>query len=368
MEGAHAIPNNSPLFRRRSGRIFTQSSHRLFLEQSPLRNRHLPAAYRTHENQHTLNNNSPHISVNSAELLSSLSPDPEMSTDNGESPTNKIKQRCVEDVIHSIVQPRSWNGISSSASRPACPICLCQSQKVIIIKACLHVFCRDCILRWRSISRKTTCPLCLQTWDLVVTDIYSVNEYRVVPFWKLRKESVWCTYRNHHKNRASIYTLNGPERTAIPPGARQRNPEWFVTNKQAVKRWLRREIQAITDLDTLNAEPMVWQILRLLQHIPIKSSQTTWNPVLMTKIWDLIFFSTEIFLHELYVFTNVTPPSLAEFDTWVAKSRTIDLTQSSPVPLFSLPPMGTHIDLTLPSVRAEDSESDASLQEIINLT
>jgi len=368
MESGPVIPINAPRFCRQNGRMFTRSDHRIFLERTPTRDRHPPPAYRPLENQETLNDNSPQMRLNNTEFLSSRSLVTEMSTANVKSPRNKIKQRSVEDILNSILNPGSKSTIPNTSSLPKCPICLCQCQRIIIISSCLHTFCRDCILRWRCQSRKTTCPLCLQTWDLVVTDIYSVNEYRVLPFWKLLKEAVqWRTCRNHHKNRASIYTLNG-ERTPIPPGAQQRSPEWFLTNELVVKRWLRREIGAITDLDTLNAKPIVWQVLRLLKYIPMKISENIWNPVLMSKIWDLIFFSTEIFLHELFVFTNVSPPSLAEFDTWVAKSRTIDLTQSSPVPMFSMPLIDTDIDLTLPSAGEEDCASDVSLYEIINLT
>jgi len=216
-----------------------------------------------------------------------------------------------------------------------------------------------------------------------------MKEYRVIPFYKLREESApWCCYSDHLKNRASIYTENGPERTAIPSMAQYREPAWFATNELAVKKWLRREIQAITDLDTLNAEPLVWQVLRLLQRIPLKTSRTGWNPELSSKIWDLLVHSTEIFLHELYVFTNVTPLSLAEFDSWVAKSRTIDLTESKPASPYlmqfmdsdvdltlhsegeidlTLPSEG-EIDLTLPSEGEHGSDSDVILQEVIDLT
>jgi len=368
MESGPVIPINNPRFCRQNGRMFTRSDHRIFLEPSSTRDRHPLPAYMPHQDQETGSGNSSHISSNSTEFLSSQSLVTEMSTTSVNSRQNKIKQRSVEDILNSILDPRSKSTIPNTSCLPKCPICLCKCQRVIIISSCLHTFCRDCILRWRCQSRKTTCPLCLQTWDLVVTDIYSVDEYRVVPFWKLLKEAIqWRTCTNHHKNRASIYTLNG-ERTPIPPGAQQRSPEWFVTNEQVVKRWLRREIEAITDLDTLNAKPIVRQVLMLLQYIPMKISETIWNPELMSKIWDLIFFSTEIFLHELFVFTNVSPLSLAEFDTWVAKSRTIDLTQGSSAPMFSVPPIHTDIDLTLPSAGEEDGASDVSLYEIINLT
>jgi len=244
-------------------------------------------------------------------------------------------------------------------------------------------------VRWRSLSRKTTCPLCLQSWDLVLTDIYSMTEYRVIPFFKLREElASWCLNRDHCKNRASIYTQNGPKRTTIPSSAQLREPAWFVTNELAVKRWLRREIQAITDLDTLNAEPIVRKVLTLLQQIPLKISRARCNPELTSKLWHLLFHSTEIFLHELYVFTNVTPLWLAEFDSWVAKSRTIDLTQSTPAWSWdttcidsdvgntlqsdgeidlTLPSDG-EIDLTLPSEGEDDSDSDVTLPEVIDLT
>lgn len=257
-------------------------------------------------------------------------------------------------------------------------------------------------MRWRSLSRKTTCPLCLQSWDLVVTDIYSMTEWRVIPFFKLREEYAPSSLnRGHLKNRASIYTLDGPPRTAIPSNALLREPAWFVTNEIAVKRWLRREILAITDLDTLNAEPLVWKVLRLLQKIPLKISRAkseapscsewqsfrdSWNPKLTAKIWDILFHSTEIFLHELYVFTNVSPLSLAEFDSWVAKSRTIDLTQSnaawSSIYIIdsdvdqrlqsdgidlTLSSDG-EIDLTLPSEVEDDSDRNDISAVVIDLT
>jgi len=419
-----------PALMRHYGRLFSRPP---LIDQSSSTDTYIPSIIPTRSSQYRIP--SRYLSTASSENSRNwCSPSSalEKSTVSLNFPHIKRKQRKIEDVLRTIFNSKkSSEGIPGKPTCPECPICLSTCKSVVIIKACLHVFCRMCLVRWRSLSRKTTCPLCLQSWDLVVTDIYSMTEWRVIPFFKLREEYAPSSLnRGHLKNRASIYTLDGPPRTAIPSNALLREPAWFVTNEIAVKRWLRREILAITDLDTLNAEPLVWKVLRLLQKIPLKISRAkseapscsewqsfrpdlwpklwspqqlegklplkfnaadksrrdSWNPKLTAKIWDILFHSTEIFLHELYVFTNVSPLSLAEFDSWVAKSRTIDLTQSnaawSSIYIIdsdvdqrlqsdgidlTLSSDG-EIDLTLPSEVEDDSDRNDISAVVIDLT
>jgi len=415
MEIEPPIPMRPPVLVRNYGRLFSSPP---LLEQSSSTDTYLSTIIPTRGSQYQvpsryLSTASSENSMNWCTQSSTL----EKRTSRLHVPHTKQRQRNIEDVLRTIFNcKKSREGIPGKPTCPECPICLSTCKSIVIIKACLHVFCRMCLVRWRSVSRKTTCPLCLQSWDLVATDIYSMTEWRVIPFFRLREESATSSFnRGHLKNRASIYTLCGPSRTAIPPNALLRKPAWFVTNELAVKRWLRREILAVTDLDTLNAEPLVWKVLRLLQKIPLKISRSkpwpllwsslqlegklpprfnaadktlrdSWNPELTSKLWDILFHSTEIFLHELFVFTNINPLSLVEFDSWVAKSRTIDLTQSNAAwsSIFLVDADVDHrlqsdgidltlssdgeIDLTLPSEAEDDSDLNDISPVVIDLT
>lgn len=95
---------------------------------------------------------------------------------------------CSSDVRQSVAQdPSVWRYqyrhkilhailVTRTIVAPYCVICAGPVGPLALTNTCLHQFCFECIAQWTTITPE--CPLCKCSYQTVIYDVRSVDEYK----------------------------------------------------------------------------------------------------------------------------------------------------------------------------------------------
>ncbi|EQC31606.1 hypothetical protein SDRG_10774 [Saprolegnia diclina VS20] len=129
----------------------------------------------------------------------------------------------------------------TSALHGACPVCLKPLVDGVLVAACLHEFCRACILQWvdhlRDRGAPVRCPICRTPFAQLYTNVVSAEDYDVEDLATTAPSPRSLARRQ----RALVYRRAS---VSIDDARRMQWPVIYKTNDQAMS-WIRRELGVV---------------------------------------------------------------------------------------------------------------------------
>ncbi|OQR94418.1 hypothetical protein ACHHYP_01307 [Achlya hypogyna] len=145
-----------------------------------------------------------------------------------------------------------------SILRGKCPVCLKPLVDGVLVDACLHEFCRSCIVQWaehlRDRQAPVRCPICRAPFGKLFANVVSADDYDVVNL----DETEPSPHALARRRRALVYRRYP---MTIRDVRERIWPAIYKSNDQA-QPWLARELEVILGDDS---------DIALLQHIVLSS-------------------------------------------------------------------------------------------------
>lgn len=214
-----------------------------------------------------------------------------------------------------------------------CPICLCPFETPSMLDQCFHKFCFFCILQWSQIEDTPRCPLCKSSFDSILYNIKSNEEYQRYYIKETKKTRRPKNYKSKtkdsfnpnlpfstaHSLRRAVYSrgiraIPFSNLEAYPKFKSQRtiqfSPDAFKANpsqwKTKLTPWITRELQSL--LETEDVELLTTFVLSLIESVDITDKKA------IEQLKEIIFDNAETFAHELLCFANSPFDSMQVYD------------------------------------------------------
>ena len=149
-----------------------------------------------------------------------------------------------------IDSPREEDSAQIVGARELCAICLSKYKRPSMLRPCLHMFCFDCVMRWREMG-KAKCPMCKTAFHSVITDIVSDSDFKVHSFDRNKRQRAsppeqqapGCEWRRR------VYTMGQWARVLAAPRRGYTDPD---AEKARVEPWVVRELQSVLRVEDVS--------------------------------------------------------------------------------------------------------------------